>query len=309
MPNGLVLQSGSWVVSSYTPVLPTGFMTDMYGVAIDGNLTVTGTVSLTKESYYNNVSVLTGNLKVAGHRLFVRGVLTINSGCSINDDGNSANSGTAGGAFGATRGFLGGQASAGGVGVSIAANGNNSNAPSAESPCLNSLGVVPTGGNGGNCGARTGGVAATLTSVFSGQHPTGNWLSGRLYTNTLTAGKTYGFSGGGSGGSGANDTGAAATSGGGGSGGGIVWIAANSIVNNGRISANGGNGGNATGTGAAGGGGGGSGGTVMIITNTPSSSIGTIQANGGSGGNAIGTGSVGNSGSVGGVYIMSFGGN
>ena len=84
------------------------------------DLTVTGTVSLTKESYYNNVSVLTGNLKTAGHRLFVRGTLTINSGCSVNDDGNAANGAVGGSAFGATRGFLGGQAAAGAAGISVA---------------------------------------------------------------------------------------------------------------------------------------------------------------------------------------------
>jgi hypothetical protein len=308
MPNGLVLQSGSWVVAPYTPTLPTGFMGDMYGVPIDGNLTVTGSATLTKESYYNNVTIATGSLRTAGCRLWVRGILTINSGCFVHDDGNNANSGTIGGTFSATRGFLGGQTGAAGAGVSVAGNGINAAVATAELHPLNSLGVTPSGGAGGNCGARTGGVGTAITAAAFGQNPVGNWLSGRQYTNTLTTGKTYGFAGGQGGSSGANDTGAAATSGAGGGGGGNVWIAANTIINNGRISANGGNGGNATGTGAAGGGGGGSGGTVIVITNTPSSSIGLIQSIGGAGGSPIGTGSVGSSGSVGGAYIISFGG-
>lgn len=308
MPNNLVLQSGSWVVSSYTPTMPSGYLQGMYGPGFDGDLIVTGTYTLTRETYFNNLTISgSGVLKPAGYRLFVKGILTINSGCSVNDDGGNATTNTAPATLGA-RGSLGGQCGAAGAGNTVAGNGGNAAAAVSQIPAYNIFGLIPSGGVGGNAGIRTGGTVNSGVPVF-GQSPASNWWAARHMVSALSTATTNGWAGGNGGGGGANSSGAGSYGGAGGGGGGVVYVAAYSIVNNGRISANGGNGANASGSGDAGGGGGGSAGTVMIITNTPSSSVGSIQVSGGTAGNPVGTGNAGQPGSAGNYFVLSFGGN
>jgi len=307
MPNDLVLQSGSWILSSSVIQLASGVMSGMYGTGFDGDLTVSAPYTLARESYYNNLTISgTGSINPGGYRLFVKGILTINSGCSINDDGYNA-SGTAGGLAISSRTYLGGASSVGATGITIAGNGNASSVPTFTTAPYNNNGISPIGGAGGNCGVRTGGAAGTFSPILGQSFATSLFI-GRITVGGFATTLSYPWAGGGSGGGGANETGAGASSGGGGSGGGIVWIAANNIINNGRISANGGNGANASGTGGAGGGGGGSGGSVVIFTNTVVSSLGNIQVNPGIGGTGIGTGSSGFSGNTGSTYIASLGG-
>jgi hypothetical protein len=308
MPNGLILQSGSWIISSSTPQLPTGYLVGLYGPGYDGDLTVSGTYTLSRETYFNNLTLTgTGTVKPAGHKLFVKGTLTINSGCSINDDGNSTTTNTIGATL-LSRGTLGAQSGPAGAGNTVAGNGANGGASVSMVPPYNIFGAIPSGGVGGNAGIRTGGTTTANAPTF-GQGLASTWWSARLMASALTTGNNNGWAGGGGGGGGANSSGAGSYGGGGGGGGGVVYVAAYSIVNNGRISANGGNGGNASGSGDAGGGGGGAGGSVILITNTPSSSVGLLQVSGGSGGNSIGTGSVGTTGSSGSYFVLSFGGN
>ena len=60
----------------------------LFGDGSDGDATITNTTTLLKETYYNNLTISgSGVLKPAGFRFFVKGTLTIDAGCSINDDG------------------------------------------------------------------------------------------------------------------------------------------------------------------------------------------------------------------------------
>lgn len=306
MANGLVLVNGAWTLQYATPI-PTGFIRDTYGSGGDGDVVVTGTYTLTKETHFNSLSITgSGVVKPAGYRIFVKNTLTINSGCSINDDGNSGNNNTAGASL-AARGYLGAYTTVGGGGSGGNTNGSIGGSNVYDST-YNDSGILPNGGAGGNCGIRTGGAVGPITAaalrIFSDPFSGRNWGPAAA-TNEF-------FAGGGSGGGGASAT-VTALGGGGGSGAGIVWLAAKTINNNGRISANGGNGGNASGTagtsGSSGGGGGG-GGIVVIFTNTPVSSCGIVMINGGIGGLGIGpSGTTGSSGISGSLCFMSTGGN
>lgn len=302
-------QKGRLTAASSGSILPSGFMGAQFGSGSFGDLTVINgdSFSLTRESFYNNVTIQgNGFIKTDGRRLFVKNTLTISAAGSINNDG-LAPTGSTGNGF-ALRGLVGGVATPGANGVTIVNNGTN--ASTTNNCSLNDLGVLPSGGAGGAAGIRTGGAAISGTGVFDGQSLHSCWQQGRAtFAGNAGSATNNPFSSiGGS--SGGNNSGAGTVSGAGGGGGGTVWICAKSISNSGTISANGGAAGNAAGAGNAGGGGGGSGGYVVVITLTPVSSIGgTISANGGSGGTGVGTGLSGSTGSVGATCIMSFGGN
>lgn len=283
------------------------FFNALFGDAGDGDVTITGTTTLSREMHYNNLTVsATGKLKPNGNRIFVAGTLTIASGGSIDDDGTSATNQVGPTGF-VARNYLGGSGTNAGSGWSIvafnAANGNNAIANTNSSP--NSLNVQPAGGNGGNSSTRTGGTGGTAPANATPQRWSGRILDGR--------GSFGAFNGGAGGGGGAVTVGGYTSgtfiSGGGGSGAGIVWIAAKTIANSGNISAKGGNGANASvgvGTGEVGGGGGGGGGLVGIITKSTSVG-GTVSVAGGTGGTgaAVGGGTGGN-GTAGadGAYVL-----
>jgi hypothetical protein len=264
--------------------LSSGFFGALFGDASDGNVTITGLTTLTREMHYNNLTITsTGELKPNGNRIFVAGTLTIDSGGSINDDGFSATNHVGRTGF-AARNYLGGQGTSGGAGWSLnttnVANGNNA---SNNTNCsLNSGNSAPAGGKGGDSTSRTGGNGGTATQNAVPQKWAGRILEGR---------GTFGAFNGGAGGGGGSISVSAYTSGtfisgGGGSGGGIVWIAAKTIINNGRISASGGDGANASlgvGSGGCAGGGGGGGGDVGIITQSLTLG-GTVDITGGTGG-------------------------
>jgi hypothetical protein len=273
-----------------------GFFNGLFGDAGDGDVTITGTTTLSREMHYNNLTVsATGRLKPNGNRIFVAGTLTIASGGSIDDDGTSATNQVGPTGF-VARNYLGGSGTNAGAGWSVsgiqAANGNNGIANTNSSP--NSLNVQPAGGNGGNSSSRTGGTGGTAPANATPQRWSGRILDGR---------GSFGAFNGGAGGGGGAATVTAITSGtfisgGGGSGAGIVWISAKTIANSGNISAKGGNGASASvgvGTGEVGGGGGGGGGLVAIITKSTSVG-GTVSVAGGTGGTgaAVGGGTGGN---------------
>ena len=280
--------------------LPTGFMSAQYGNGGMGDLLVlTGTTAtLTKDSYYSSVTIQgTGVLKPSGYKLLCSGTLTVSSSGAIHDDG-VAGVGTSGGTGlpgGSTT--IRGTCGSGSAGVSTVSAGVASSGLSNQA--FNAAGVLPTGGAGGTSGAQAGGIGGVGSS--GGYAVAANWASGRMASGTV-------FTGGGGGGSGGNSSGAGTSAGAGGGGGGVVWIAAKTIVNSGRISANGGAGGNAAGAGNASGGGGGAGGIVWIITDTATSTLGTITANGGGVGTPVGTGGAAVAGSAGITCIIGMSG-
>jgi len=265
-----------------------------FGHGIDGDLTTVGDVTLTRDTFYNNLTIGAGhNVKPAGFHLYVLNTLTIAATGSINDDGGASTGATAGLGLGA-RGALGALAGAGGngsAGGTVGSIGNNSN-----SCTVNASFVSPTGGAGGAGGANAGGNPGTANSY-----------STQINLNTvwpcITLGHIWGRGGspstlnGGSGGGGGGSSTAGTTGGGGGGGGGGVWVAAKNIANSGRISANGGNGGNASGGANGGGGGGGGGGYVVVMYQ--SGTLGSVTASGGTGGTPVGTGVAGTAGNAG----------
>jgi hypothetical protein len=278
------------------------FLAAYYGLGFDGTVTISTTVTLSRNMHYNNLTITAaGRLKPAGFRVCVAGTLTIDAGGSIDDDGPAnPTQGTTGVAL-ASRGTYGPAATAGRDGVTVAGNGT---APVSTSTnvSLNNIGTSPTGGAGGaSGGGQTGGAggAATVPS------PAQDWSTNALLFGgrTTLPGTFGGGAGGGSGG--CNTTGGTCTSGAGGCGAGAVMVYAKTVVNNGRISANGTNGGAAAITGTANGGGGGGGGGGLAFLMTASTTSGVVQALGGTGGAGAGTlGVAGNAGVQGCAIVL-----
>lgn len=270
-----------------------------YGNGESGNLTVTGTTTLTAGvSNYANITIRsTGILKPAGAKISVSGTLTIEAGGSINDNGNNASGATGGTSLG-DRLAIRGNGYGGGAGASTAANGTNGTGFSGSNHTASQITAnTHRGGDGGaSGGGQTGGVRGTVQSNSNCSLYLSHfaWLAVGF---SPVSGTIY-YAGASGGGGGASD--GTGVGGGGGGGGGAVWLAARQIYNSGTISANGGTGANATGTNAGGGGGGG-GGWVTIFYRD--GSTGTVQTNGGSGGTKVGTGSNGSPGNAGASFI------
>lgn len=262
----------------------------IFGDGSDGDAVIVAgaPVTISRDTMYNNLTVPNGaTLTPRGFRIFVKGVLTIEAGGNINDNGKDAVGITAGAALNIVSTGFGAASGAGAAGRTTTGAGA---ASTTSSNCsINDLNQAPQGGNGGGAGgANTGGTAgaAPAPTILQKWTSLASMWTARCYNASST------FNGGSGGGAGGCDiTGGAAASGGGGSGAGIVWIAAKTIVNNGSITCNGGAGANGvSATGVAGGGGGGAGGMICVITAT-STGLGTITANGGTAGTSVGTGS------------------
>jgi hypothetical protein len=273
-----------------------------YGSGVDGSLTTVGDVTLSRDTFYTDLTVSAGtNIKPNGFRLYVSGTLTIAATGTINDDGNPGSGAGAGVAL-AARGALGAQSGAGGGG---SAGGTVGGAGGAQATAtLNASFATPNGGAGGAGGANVGGNAGVATAYSANVSLNTVWpclTLGHVWVRGSSSSTFNGGAGGGGGGSSAGGT----TGGGGGSGGGGVAVHARTINNAGRISANGGNGGNAAGGANGGGGGGGGGGYVVVIYRTVTGSgLGTINANGGTGGTAVGAGVAGSNGVIGIVRLL-----
>lgn len=264
---------------SYSPssivVLP-----NVFGTGVGGDVTISGTVTLTGEVSYRNLTILAGGILITnGVRVLVSNKL-VNNG-TIHNDGAAASGMTAGAAAPAWTEYNGG---AGGTGRNTVGNGAVGTVCNSKFDDSHMLGgsapgaAGGSGGFGGNATNSSGGedVRASLSNIvnlFSGSIP---FQGGVL--------NICGGSGGGSGGLG---TGGVGASGGGGGGGGVVFISARILVNNGVIRANGGAGANATGSGNIGGGSGGGGGMIILIGTVIIQ--GTLTANGGAEGTSTGT--------------------
>lgn len=286
-----------------------------FGGATDGNVTISGSTTLTQHAYYDTLTMAAGGiLNLGGFSLFCRKLdLTNADANSIRRTGSngtnsaSATGGAGGAALAAAYHGLGDAGSTGGTGTTTA--GGQGVAPGNTTPA-----------NGGNAGA--GGAGGTGSGGAGGALRAGGNVSNpvtfEFYNTLFTRGVSLmsGGAGGAGGGAGGGDgTVTGAGGGGGGGGGAVAAIYCLELVTGvstpaGVISAKGGTGGNGftrvTGTNMGGGAGGGAGGGGYIyfcyFKKTGASVTNLIQANGGIGGNAgngLGTGIGGNGGTGG----------
>lgn len=226
------------------------------GNGADGDVTISSPTTLTRDMYYNNLTV-TDVLTTAGYRIFVKG--TINGAGTIQNNGaagGNASGHTAGiqtgptvGYFSTTQGVAGASTAAGGDGTtgvtptfSIGSAGVGGGA----------AGISSNSNSGGNAGA-----GGTVNTPYEHRKLLFNTVHGLVFRST---GVVYIFPQAGAGG-GACGASASSSQGGGGGGGGesggVVFIAATTWAGTFTIKATGGNGGNGgLGVGTSGSGGG-----------------------------------------------------
>lgn len=216
-----------------------------FGDGSDGDVVITNFTRLTRDMYYNNLTIYSGQtLDTGGFRVFVRNTLTLVDGARISRDGVDGVAGNPGDAL--SPGTLGGSGA-----------GGEHSSPGATVD--NSLGGAGGGGAGGYA-TRPAELAGGIGIFRSAAQA----LSGRSLSGALVNG-------------GAGGGGCSTDSGSGGSGGGVVVIAAGTVVVSGSatISANGGSGYQGCG---------GGGGVVVVIT-TKAQPVGlSVQAKGGNAG-------------------------
>jgi hypothetical protein len=301
-----------------------------FGGGLNGSATVSSTITLTGDTYYQNLTAASGGqIITAGWMLFVAGTLDLTNAPAgfIQNNGGTGGAGanTAGTAGTLGAGALGTYSNAGstsvGGGAPGGAGGLGSKTVGAQgvvaSPMSNALGGNATAAGAGGAGAsgagggfRNGGAATNYPfnrlSTLLARVVNGGWI-------------VLGGGAGGGAGSGGGGDGTVFGGGGGGSGGGggVVAVYANNVIvasttSATAIEANGGAGGNGgsppTSTNGAGGGGagsGGGGGAVYFVYNTRSGPASTTigeaaGGNGANGGTGIGTSGTNGGGSGGG---------
>jgi hypothetical protein len=240
----------------------------LFGYGIDGDATISGTNTLTRDMYYSNLTINANSVLVtASFRVFVRNTCTINAGGAIRNNGGNAGGAPGFGPFSQT---LGG----GGTGASGLDPGDVMG--EAASDVVNAA-----GGNGGQGGfyvvnGGSGGIAIPVTAANGGTNilrVLPNATLGRNLANVLVAGGAGGGAGGGN---------FDSQCGSGGGGGGVIMLAARIITGTGSIQARGGAGSVAAG-GSGSGGGGGGGGCVIVVSDQAPSGI-TIDVSGGAAG-------------------------
>lgn len=300
-----------------------------FGDGSDGNVTVSGAVTLTRDMYYNNLTIAAGAaLNVKGFNVYVLGTLDLTAApaAGIQSNGGAGGAGAAGGGAG-TAGvantfnslILGGQdGKIGGAGGAAAGSPattgvNTTNCVSIATQAMFAGGV---GGPGSGGAGGTAGAGGTIVNGLGGAF---RRLLNHLWTMAIgTTGSQalpFGVSAGaGSGGGGGGDGTAGGGGGGSGAGGGAVAIFARTITRGGSTAAGaiqvlggaGGIGGTpaAGNRGSGGGGGGGPGGLVYIVYRflTGSAAANAIDVTGGQGaaaGTATGTGIGGDGGGAG----------
>jgi len=279
---------------------------NLFGDGSDGDVVVSTEIDLTRDMFYNNLTVEEGGIiNTKSFRIFVKDQFIKKPGGILRNNGNDGEDGkdgdatnnnlNTGGAAGATvaSGSLpGGIASgAGGKGAEGATAGT------AGSDADKSLGAAGSGGGGGgnalsgetgqyggSGGSQTGTLYNILKSFSSAYYLIDTLPS--IVSLTISAG-----SGGGGGGGCSVSADRAGGGGGAGSPAGMIWIAANRMFIEGEneIQCNGGAGGaggDAIGASSAGGGGGGAGGSggVIILIYGDKTGTGTLSVAGGAGG-------------------------
>jgi len=285
-----------------------------FGDGSDGNLNLTGSLTLSQIMYYNVLTISAGAvLNTNGYPVYCK-VLDLSNAPAGSIIRNGVNGATVaantGGAAGTAlvAAVLGGSA-AGSAGAAGATNAGTASAVPGNA----------TNGNGGGGGASgasgAGGTGAAVVSGAGGTATPHTHLGRFEYTFLRGAGQITGGAGGDGGNSGGGDgANSSRGAGGGGSGGGVMAIYAGEIITSASTPAgviralggNGGSGGNAPlgNVGGNSGGGGGGGGYIYItyVKRTGPVVTGLINASGGNGangGNGIGTGIGGGGGSGG----------
>lgn len=300
-----------------------------FGDGSDGDVTINSNTTLTRDMYYNNLTITTGgSIRTQGYRVHVAGILDV-TGAQANAFTHNTVTGVAqggGNASGATAGTAGGTAdagpinalngAAGGAGVANGvvqggAGGSQANTTSVFPNGVYS-GAVGGAGTSGIGAAGTGGTQTTPTLVFGARRAWIDWTP-------LAAGKLLVSAGGAGGGAGGGSGGGTTPGGGGGGGAGCYGLSiyANTINRSSGTAASfinmiggaGGNGAAGASAGHGGGGGGGQGGFVYIVygTLTGTSKAAAIKTTGGAGGNAGGTATGGAGGSSGAIMLVNLG--
>ena len=257
----------------------------MYGNGTDGDVTVSGTTTLTGDAYYNNLTV-TGTLNTANFRVFVAGTLSGNGTIACN--GPSVANASAGGSAVASQVYL--NAGSGAAG----ATGTGGTATAVAQKLGGNGGAGGAGSTGAAGGAQTGTANVAAAGGINLYQDVVAFMRGQPVGSSTT--RLSGGAGGGGGGGDGTNAGA-----GGGAGGGSVFDAARANTNNGAINATGGNGGTRT-TGNVGGGGGGGGGVVVVVTGSTTQTF-TVSVAGGNAGNGVGTGANGAAGTAGVSFV------
>lgn len=249
-----------------------------YGSGADGNVTIAGTVTLTRDMEYNDLIVPVGTVLVtAGFLVSVRG--TLSGAGTIRWNGNDGVGATAGAAL-ASKTFGGSPVGATGVITDQAGAAGTAATPNGGAD-------GGAGGTGKAAGANAGGAGGVGTVPLGGVEQSYSAVKALLGWVVKSDGSFAQLLGGGSGGAGAGD--GTGTGGGGASGGGVVGIAAQVCDFAGAIEAKGGIGGDSTALGHAGGGGGGGGGSIRLVTRELRT-VPTFTVTGGVGGQKNGTG-------------------
>jgi len=239
----------------------------VYGTGSDGTVVIASNTSLSRDMYYNSLTINVGTmLNTNGFRVFVKGTLTLNGNIGVGS-GDTANTNT-------ISGQTAGQTS---TNISLGGNafGNTYTASTMSTNLLNDISTAVlgyyidsssntkvisggAGGNIGNVGTVTPGVAGTRTPGAAGSGA-GAGGGGTLNRNTLAPGGPGTAGSNGSAGStppaaSAGSTPPAAAAGAAGKGGPVVIVVAKSFAGTGSIISQGQNAGAggpiATGTGA-----------------------------------------------------------
>ena len=310
-----------------------------YGDGSDGNVTVSTSISLSRDMFYQNLTLASGGtISTNAFRIFVAGTLNISAAGA----GAISANGSAGGT-GNNGSINGGGGGAGNGGSQNGANniGGNTNGGTGGvgSTTVGSNGVAPNLGTANNGGAGLAGgiggaTTANATPSTGGAPPTPTlygtmWPSAPIGVRYTTAASVIGGGEGGNSGGGGNGNGTngGGQGGGGGSGGAVMSVVANVIARGtnstaGIFTAKGGaagGGGNGYSSGTGGGGGGGSGGAGgwiilaygLLTGSTITGAIDISGGAGGSGGTGFGSGSLGGagggSGGSGTLYVYNLG--
>lgn len=253
--------NGSVLIAASTGSAASPTISGIYGDGSDGSGVINGSVTLTADVYWTNLSVgSAGILHTNGYRVFVAGPCVVSG--VIDNSGTNAVHGTSAGQLGAPAGSLAGGTRGG-------------NASSGAAVNINGIPGVDAHGSGGNSGGTRGEY-----NVLSADYGSLRSLTQVIDCAVTNLSNNRVAIGGGAGG------GASPGSTGGGGGGGVVMLIAASIGIDvsGSITAKGGNGaGDAAGASGAGGGG-----LIILVSQSSVQNAGTISVAGGLGGSGFG---------------------
>ena len=277
-----------------------------YGDGADGDLVTSTDVTLTRDMFYDNLTISDGDIIYPnGFRIFVAGTLSClgtgkvaSLGGSGGDgvDGAYQNSTLAGGTAGTAAQTAGTipATSAGITGASSSGTGTNGGSGSEIDRCIGNANASDGGDGGTGTDSRTGGIGGVGGTVGTPPTTRPTTLITMMQIYDVVAGTIYvhttiprcGSGGSGGGWSGSSSARGGSGGGSGGSGGVVMIIAKNILIlNAGVIGGSGGDGGNGTSyTGNSGGGGGAGGNGGLIFLKYKSATTINEDVSGGAGG-------------------------